>query len=316
MPTRQVNRRKNPKLYKRVSTARQAKIAGVSKANMRARKRKFAASRRPFVEVKSRSHKELWQYMKGSSTETEFDTIVNPTVIQHMTTGTAVATAIKMKMLPIWSFLNPIQGVTQKDIIGTTLVGKYLTAKVQFYYPQTPQVLSPRYYLVHGWVKVPCNNTAYTTPSRVDFTRENLLTHIENHVKNHFDEDGKDEFLQYKERTNKDFITLGYKRITTDRNANGGVNPQAIGDAYASAVVGSNSIKTYHLKWPMQNKQLKYIFGTENDVSGAHNAPFMYNNKSWLPFLLYYCPDAPTITAGNANSPTIAYNNKFWFTDS
>lgn len=301
--------------YKRRQNKRR-RVASNNPAAMRA-KRRFANARRPFVEVKSRSHKDLWEYMKGESTATTFDTIVNPLEPINMTTGTAVATAIKMKLLPIWSYLNPVQGVTEQDIIGTTMVAKYLTAKVQFYYPQTPQITSPRYYLVHGWVKVPVNLTAYTTPSRVEFERQDLLDHIQNHVKNYFDQDGKDEFLQFKEKSNKDFVTLGYKRIMTNRNTNGGINPTLIGsDQYSTGVLGANPVKTFVVKWPMNNRKLKYIFGTQNQVSGATNAPFMYENKSWLPFLLYYCPDADIISAGNQNSPVIAYNNKIWFTDS
>lgn len=312
-----ISRKKNPKLYARVKNNRFQAQRKKNINNYRRKKMKFQSARRPFVEIKGRSHRELWQTMGGHPDNyPTLDTIVDPTTVINLVTGGSSSPASRMRMLPLWSYLNPVQGVTDNDIIGTSMTAKFLTAKVQFYFPTTPQLTSPRYYIVHGWVKVPVHNTAYTVPSRTDFTRQQLLTHIQNHVKNFFDQDGKDEFLQFKEKSNKDFITLGYKRITTNRNINPGVNPTNSGYIGAESLKGSNPVQTIVCKWPMNNRKIKYIYGTQNAVHGTPGTPFLYENTQWLPFLLYYCPDKDVVPAGSTNSPALAYNNKIWFSDS
>jgi hypothetical protein len=330
MPTKQVSRKNQPKMYARKKAAAKGYQARRRQnLNMyRAKKRKFQASRRPFVEVKSRSHREFWATLGGSEMNAEIDTVVDPTILVNMTSdNTPTGQALLSRLFPLWSYYNPVQGVTEKDMLGRTLTAKYLTAKVHFEFPQFPPIKTPRYYLIHGWCKIPTNLTEYTTPSKTMFTRGNLLTHIENHIKRDFDQNNKDEFLIFKEKTNKDYIVLGYKRIKSDRNANTGVPPTAHsgqiapivggtggGTVTPTIVVGSNPIQNHVLKWPLNNRKIKYRKGKNNDT--LNNIPFFYDNKGWAPFFLYYCPDAGTVLPSYQNSPSIAYNDKFWFTDS
>ena len=284
----------------------------------RAKKARFQASRRPFVEIKSRSHKEFWATLGGSQQYyPEVDGVVDPTVLKPMVVlnqGQPTGDALLSRLFPIWSMMNPVQGITEKDMLGRTLTAKYLSAKVQFEWPKNPSLVNPRYYLIHGWVKIPPNLTQYTTPSKANFTRGNLLTHIENHIKKDFDQNDKEEFLIFKEKTNKDYITLGYKRIRADRNAQGGINPTSGGNPVL--VAGQNPIISMTLKWKINNRKIKFVKGTNNDTVITDGIPFFYDNKGWLPFLLYYCPDAGHVLPGADNSPAIAYNDKFWFSDS
>lgn len=315
MPRTYANRKKPMNSNKPASTFRKKKANNL--ATYRRKKNNFQAKRRPFVEIKSRSHKEFWATLGGGAMYAEVDSVRDPTVLKSMTTdGTATGLAVISNFFPIWSYMNPVQGITEKDMIGRTLTAKYLTAKVQFEWPQYTPLKSPRYYLIHGWVKTPPNLNLYTTPKKGEFTRGNLITHVENHIKQHFDENDKEEFLTFKEKSNKDFITLGYRRIRTDRNANGGINPSTTHDASTVVISGQNPIVTTTLKWPLNNRKIKFVKGTNNDTVITQGIPFFYDNHGWQPFMLYYCPDAGEITPGYQNSPSIAYNDKFWFSDS
>jgi len=294
-----------------------AKRKQIKRAYRPAAKRQIAASRRPFVEVKSRSHREFWATLGGGAMYAEVDSVVDPTVLVNMTTDTTpTGQALISRLFPLWSYYNPVQGITEKDMIGRTLTAKYLTCKVQFEWPQFPSLKAPRYYLIHGFVKVPPNLTLYTTPTKSAFTRGNMLTHIENHVKSFFDQNDKEEFLTFKEKITKDFITLGYRRIRANRNVEGGINPTATGQTSGTVIAGQNPIITTTLKWPLNNRKIKYSKGTNNDTVITGGVPFFYDNKGWQPFMMYYCPDAGDVLPSYQNSPSIAYNDKFWFTDS
>ncbi len=321
MPTRKIYKSKNPKVF---AKDKQANTYNKRRANnlnqYRRKKQKFQNSRRPFVEIKSRSHKEFFQALGGSDGMfPEVDGVVNPLTNYSLTKKAAVdpsQPALLSKYFPVWSYMNPIQGVSEKDMLGTTLTAKFLTAKLQFTFPDTNQLTSPRYYILHGWVKIPNNLTQYTTPARSTFTRGNQLDHIYNHIIKDFDETNKEEFLQFKEKTNKDYITLGYKRVRVNRNTNTGLNPTIAGEPQGIVIAGSNPKVNMTLKWPLNNRKLKYIRGSDNSTVVPGGVTHFYLNKDWLPFILYYCPDAGTVPVGTANSPAIAYNDKFWFSDS
>lgn len=326
MPTTTITRKRNPRVYKRVTTYRKKRAANV--ASYRRKKMKFQAKRRPFVEIKHRSHRELWTTMGGDSTyNTTVDQVSNPTVNQSMylPPDTTVVPNLPAryaltKVFPLWSFMNPVQGVTSNDMLGQTLTAKYLTAKVQFLWPKNIQLKNPRYYIVHGWVKTPCNLTPFTTPTRTGFTRKQLLDHISNHILKDFDQNDKEEFLQFKEKTNKDYVVLGYKRIRAQGRDAGGLPNTMVYNSTADSNVthGTPPPVNMILRWTMSNRKIEYSKGTQ--TSPVNDVPFFYPNKSWLPFFLLYSPDAGTSLNEGAvsidNTPGISYNDQFWFSDS
>ena len=283
----------------------------------------FGKSRRPFVEVKSRSHSELWITLGGDpTTHPQPDIVLDPRVLRPMVGPTPIYTPLISAMLPVWSYYNPVQGVTEKDMIGSTLTCKYLTAKLMFNFPDNVQLKNPRYYIIHGFIKTAPDNTAYTTPNRTSFTRPNLIDHIFNTLKEDFDEHTKNEFLQYKEKQNKDYIVIGYRRIRPSQEEQQ-ITPfgVSIPSTDALAMHGKPSPKNIHLKWPVMNRKVKFTKGTDNSAIIVGGTPFFYDNNgtgmNGTPFILYYCPDAGQLVAnGIANSPSIAYDNKLWFTDS
>ena len=290
-------------------------------ATYRRKKMKFQNKRRPFVEIKSRSHKELWETLGGSDTYyPTVDGVSNPTSFVTLTSGVNNS-PVTSSMLPVWSYYNPVQGITEKDMLGTTLTGKYLSAKLTFRFPETPQVKNPRYYIIHGWVTTPTNLNEFTTPAKAAFTRNNLLSHIFNHLKRDFDQVGDLEFLQFKEKVNKQYRILGYKRINPDQrrqqfNPNQIFNPNA-GSSGENQIAGTiPSDINLNLKWNLNNRKIKYSKGLNQDTVITDGIPFFYHNTGWMPFILYYCPDSGDIPNGVTNSPQLAYNDKFWFSDS
>ena len=289
-------------------------------ANLKAYRRKkmrFQAMRRPFVEIKKRSHLDLWETFGGSTTFPTVDTITNPMALQNMTNSDTDKTPKRSHIFPIWSYMNPVQGITEKDMLGTTLTAKYLTAKVNFQFPSDLQTNNPKYYMVHGWVKVPTNLTIYTTPSRTDFTRTQLLQHLTNHISRDFDQNKKEEFLYFKEAERKDIQILSYRRVKPDQNSLQVPIDTDFTTSSQVQVIGKLPQVNMTFKWPCANRKIKYEKGTDSTMTGS--APFYYDNKGWLPFLLYYCPSAGMgIGPGNgeAKSPSIAYNDQFWFSDS
>lgn len=322
MPIKSRNTRVPRRNLKRITTAEQAKLAKMSKAQMRVRqkayrrKAQFAAKRRPFVEIKSRSHYDLWISVGGSTTFPNVDTITNPMVLQNMTNDDVDRTPKRAHLFPIWSYMNPVQGVTENDMVGQTLTAKYLKAKVNFQFPSVLQTNNPTYYLIHGWVKVPLNLTQYTTPTRTGITRSNLIQHILNHITRDFDENNKEEFLQFKKAERKDYIVLGYKKVRPNQNQLQ-VQPAPSLDGTSTVALGRLNVLNLSFSWPCNNRKIRYEKGTDSTMTGS--APFFYDNKGYIPFLLYYCPTAGEGLGpgnGESKSPSIAYNNKFWFSDS
>ena len=61
------------------------------------------------------------------------------------------------------------------------------------------------------------------------------------------------------------------------------------------------------------NKKVTYSQGFPL-ADPTHNAPFMYPNSNWLPFLCIYNPTFDTYIDGSTLE--IRNNNAHWFTDS
>lgn len=320
MPAKKTTKPRNAKAKKRATNNRGKR----NKAFKSAAKKAMARKRAPFVEIKSRSHTELWETMGGTTMTPVIDTVVDPKIIVHMATVNASPSSNNIPFIsygfPLWSYLNPVQGVGDNDIIGRSLTMKYLTARVHFEFPVNLPVKNPRYYLIHGWVKASPKLTEFTTPIRSQFTRAQLSEFIDDQVVNQFNNDADDEFLNFKEKQNKNYSILGYRRIKPKKNelmidpqmylTNTTVNPQTYGQP---------SPQNHTFRWPLNNRKIRYTTGATSETS----TPFMYPNDhgTFLPFLLYYCPDTPLVPRGADGNygdnlcPKIAYDNKVWFSD-
>jgi len=260
------------------------------------------------------------------------DTVSDPKHPQYMATTSPDPTLNNVpfitKLFPLWSYMNPIQGTDDNNMIGRSLTAKYLTARVHFEFPKKPQVKNPRYYLIHGWVTQPPGLTQFTNPTKVNFTRSAMLTHLHSMIVEDFNNDSPDEFLDFKEKQNKNYKVLGYRRIKpTQKDLQ--VQPEMLikqdGTTINPDVYGSVSPQNHVFKFPLNNRKIRYTKGlTQQGVQ----VPFLYPNDkgTWIPFLIYYCPDTDRVPqdvtpTGQAiypdnQCPTISYDNKIWFSDS
>eukprot|EP01050_Picozoa_sp_SAG11_P020721 SAG11_NODE_3544_length_2379_cov_103.728509_2_plen_322_part_00 len=299
------------------------------KAFKPANKKRFAIKRAPFTEMKSISHSELWQKMGGTGLNI-VDHIRDPRILDHMATSTITPSSNNIpfisRMFPIWSYMNPVNGTADNEMIGRSLTAKYLTARVHFEFPVNAQLKNPRYYIIHGWITKPHCLSDFTSPVKTAYTRSDLLNHIAAQVVDDFNNDADDEFLDFKEKQNKNYKILGYRRIKPKANENQ-IDPAAY--LTATSIVpqtfGQPSDQNHTFKWPLNNRKLRYTTG---QTVAPVSTPFLYTNDGdYVPFMLYYCPDTdkiPQVTSGSPpittypdnQCPKIAYENKFWFTDS
>lgn len=311
-------KQRNPKRVRIMKGVSRTTYVGYRKRPVVARK-KFAAKRRPFVEIKARDHKQLWNDMGGTAPSR--DTVVDPYVPRHLTTA-AMSAPAKLTHLPVWSYINPVQGFGQEDMLGQFLTPKFLKMKLSLRPPVTYAAqpapgsvrgASPRLYVIHGWMTNPLNLNRFTTPTREGITRAEFLEYMHNHISEKWANTGRQNSLDFPEKTQIDIKILGYKRIRNpaDNNISVPLAGQALGVG-TSTIVGQQPVKELKLTWPLRNKKVKYVTGanTGTDVN------FMYPNDSWVPFTLLYQPDNDYQSAGNDYNWSFAYNDKTWFSDS
>lgn len=281
----------------------------------------LAKTRRQFEEMKSYSHEQLAIDLGVTSMNPVVDHIYNPTVLQNMTSSTG--NAMTSKIFPMWSFYNPKQGFDDESMIGSKRINKFCKCKMVFQPPAHPQVDNPKYYLISAWITLPINNTEFSTPTKAAFTRAELISHILHAVQKNFDENQKREFVNFNPIETKHYKVVSYRRIKFDQN-NQSINPQMAiepGVTVYPQTYGKASKQNHSFTWKLDaTKNTQYTAGTTPTSSAA--VPFLYPNKSWLPVVIYYCPDAgdPDGSAGagsrdgNDNNPIIYYNNQTWFT--
>ncbi len=308
-----VGRRLGPKkTYKKRTT-----IKGVRR---RPKGANFAKKRRQFVEIKSRSHRELWESMGGTAESR--DTVLDPIVPLHLTT-TGMHAPQKLTYLPVWSYINPNQGFTEHDMVGQFTVPKFLKMKLSLRPPKayaaqpapgSVRDASPRLYVIHGWMTNPTNANAFTTPTREAMTRALFTEHMVNHISQKWKNTGRQNSLEFREQTQLDINVLGYKRIRNpkDDNISVPIQGQAI-SVGTSTTVGQQPVVEFSIDWKLKNRKVKYVKGTQGQVT---DVDFYYPNDSWIPFVLIYQPDSDYQASGNDYSWTYAYNDKTWFSDS
>lgn len=318
-PARNVNARMYHRFYGPSGIpARPAKKLGGK--NTAAKRKNFAKTRQPFVEIKSRDHKSLWLAMGGTAADR--DTVVDPYVPRFLITP-GLNTPTKLTYLPLWSYINPIQGVTPEDMVGQYLTPKFLKMKLSLRPPTAylaqplpgdVRSASPRLFVIHGWMTNNINNNAFTTPTRDGMTRSDIFTYMTNHISQKWKNTGRQNSLDFREATQSDIKILGYKRIRQPKSDNISVplEGEIDGGLTNSTTVGQQPLVEFSLNWKCNNRKVKYVKGTNTMT----DVDFLYPNDSWIPFVLLYQPDNDYQASGQNYAWSFAYNDKTWFSDS
>ena len=180
--------------------------------------------------------------------------------------------------------------------------------------PGSVRDASPRIYVIHGWMTNPINNNAFTTPTRDDMTRAELLTYMSNHISQKWMNTGRQNSLDFREATQSDIKILGYRRIRNPLDDQIGIPLQGHPlTAGTSTLTGQQPVVEFSINWKLNNRKIKYVQG---DADQPTDVPFLYPNDSFIPFVLVYQPDADYQASGNDYNWTYAYNDKTWFSDS
>lgn len=224
------------------------------------------------------------------------------------------------------------QGLSQTQHIGQSVTVKHLNQKIQVRFPQphmqvdmggtlTPQkipFLPQKYTLYWGWVPAPRMLTGNTTPASNVETIASLDSHVNNRVKDYFNE--RKDKLRFIPKRDSTIQIIGKKRI----------NPDLRYQSTAPAVSEANDTKTAHgtipdwygeISWKMPNGGKKLWLEQSGNLTGAADLIGMYPNYSWLPFSIIVNwnhsetkTQFPTTTL--LYMPGVSCNDIVYFTDS
>jgi len=257
-------------------------------------KKAFVRQRQGVVETKSRTHEEI----SSAGPPNQYH-ISDPTVFH------AIPLTDACHFIHPESFLSLNQGFGEMDMLGQTLFAKALKMKINLKLPFGANAITTPFnlYLVHGTVQAP-NFTGSTTPQAPSCSRSDIRNHIENRVKDYFDE--RQDKLRFIPKTGVTVDIQGYKKILNDKNTSWLSESSSAPSPYKKSVT-----------WQL-NKKVKYEQGFP--AKGSPGPPLdhqvhFYPNYTRLPFCLIYMPQYATLAGANA-SIQCAYNDCFWFTDS
>lgn len=290
---RTIGRKKaNPKNLKKTT------VKGAYNKNA---KKNFAIRRQPFIEVKRRTQ-EL----------TATGTALPNGVPNGITTTHAINFDHAYEFVPVWSFCSMSRGINDDQMIGSSVFAKYLKQRIVItlgHGNSTPGVagIAEELRVLHGWVTAPLNLTAYTTPNATALDRGDLNTHIQNHVKEYFDDRGDP--LRFRQKVNSSIKILGNRKVVRKADQYN-MAPQAVYDSDQSELVyeGTGDEVTVNCTWPM-NKKIHYQQSTHQSGEADN---WYYPLSHWLPWTMFYSPRFGATLAG----PTYRYNNIFYFSDS
>ncbi len=265
------------------------------------RKLMWSDRRAPIVETKKRTQSDI---ATGSTYPDQ--------IPDGIITTTALAFDQAYQFVPVWSFLSMTRGIGDDQMVGSSVYAKYLKSRIIITFGAnlaTPGLsgVAEELRLVHGWVTAPLCLTAYTTPNDTALDRSALQTHINNQVKEFFDDRGDP--LRFNPKRTSCLKILGNRKIVRKADQYN-MQPQPIFDSDQSEiqVAGTADEVTVTNTWPMNRK----IFYQQSNAQSGESDLWYYPTGSWLPFVMFFSPRFQATSSG----PTYHYNNVFYFTDS
>lgn len=212
--------------------------------------------------------------------------------------------------------------VTQgSSISGNDIFSRYLSIKISLKYPTndfTPVGVQCRpVELIWGWVR-PLNLTNLTTPTHDTVAHGQITESVVSQLGGDFDQ-AEDDMI-FKDKTRRSYNVIGRKKLLP--NNNDSVIQSTWGSAAGfSQRGGAPEVKTT-VSWPTQ-KKLEFSKSADSGTGGL-GIPFAYPNQAYIPFVIFYNPDAEKYEANTINTETgaleqrqikISTNSCHWFND-
>lgn len=278
-------------------------------------KKNFQIRRAPFVETKTRTHEEMSNAIDPAVDPV--NAIPNPILPSMLKCGTSEDA---FHIFTPLSFNSMSQGVKEDTMLGQSVYSRYLKMKVKFMFPQNTWSINfpVDIYLIHGFVTAPLALTANTTQTQDSLNRPLLVSYLQQHVKQYFDDLSDD--MRFIPKTTTNMKILGYQKIRP--NINRSIAPPNLVqyDGQGTSVLGNLPDVKRSINWPT-NRKVRYTQGSPitSAAAGAdHNTPFLYPNESWLPFACVYIPqnDSWGSAPNDKNFINISYNDIHYFSDS
>lgn len=265
-------------------------------------KKAFAIRRRPFVEIKKRVQSVVNE-QNGATDE-------------RIPVAISLANTENYYPIHVDAFNRLSSGVKTNQAAGTSEYGKWISVKIQLQTPANSdlELVAPfRVWLVHGWVKPHFGRTEITTPTVSDATQSDLRDHIDDQVKQYFNE--REDRLTWNEMS-ENIKILGYKEFKNDRNAQLTIMPMEDG---TGSIEGGYPDMYETVRWTV-NRKIGREIGTPPYVDLGTGSPEqdrqnMYPNTEWLPFCCLYT-DVATALAGSTGQLKLGQNSCYWFSDS
>lgn len=295
--------------YGRAGRAHKAKYMTKKGAYKKSTKQNTRNVLRPFLESKTVTGEEVASDMGVTEMAPVIDNITNP--MTAVTLGRDTAS----NHFWCWSILSMRQGIFERTMIGKSIYAQYLKQKFQIALPSGPYMIKhpAQVYLIHGWCKAPLNKTAYTSPTMDGLNRGDLIEHIEDQVKQYYDE--RKDKLRFRPKATANLKILGFQKVRARKDDNLGVasNTVALNES-TTEPRGAHAEISMSCTWTIKRK-LHYTPGVTNVLQ------FLYTNHSWLPFTIIYNPSFAEYTDASSGSQNALYriqvksNNQLWFLD-
>lgn len=278
-------------------------------------KKNFQKRRAPFVETKRR----VTSLINASNVNADGSHAAN---YLNQIGGLTLPNDNAITILHLDSFLRMSHGFLEQNMLGDAVYSRLVKAKYQFRFPEgINQLVNPcKVYLIQGWVTVPSAFTTNTDPEEAEATTATLRSHIDDQIREYFDQ--REDFLRFREKTTSNMKIISWKEIKPPKTQ----IPAVPGVVFNSETelhqtVGTPPMINKSLTWKV-NRKIHYSKGKAlaagDGVTFPQDTQNLYPNQSWLPFSVVYNPDFARMSnaLGVAQTMTCAWNDIHYFTDS
>lgn len=281
-------------------------------AYKRNNKKQFKNARRPFVEGKTRSLKDVLESNVPAASQPP-DTLAES--VNYPGLGlTTVLLDDAYTSLQMSAFTQQQRGLLEHQMIGNSIYVKYLKAKIKIDFPPINLLTKPaKLYLIHGWMTTPPNWTTATTPAVNTATTADLQNHINQRLRNYFNE-LQDQMLFRPKSYDNGIKVIRNQRI--EPNLQKQFSIPANQPSGPTSMYGSVPSVMKSCSWTV-NRKIHF----EDSTNGTGLTDYLYPNNSWLPFCVLYNPDFKAFTPDSGetregNRLHILMNNQIWYSDS